>query len=252
MMRLILYIQTVKSPTPLPRLFGKSNAHIIAHEDPSTDSLPILSDEEKPLPLRAILIPRVICAAANYAALSLVDIAYRAIQPLFLSTPIELGGLGLSPPEIGQVMSLYGILNGFVQLFVFARVHDRWGSKRVFMFGMMAAIPLFAFFPFLNYLARSSGVNSTVWAMVVLQTIVSAVMTLSFGNSTVIRESFSTDKNTLIRRGNIHLYYRSIPEPRIYRNYERTRANDGVGHAGDRACGCQLVVLAVDRKTISW
>jgi MFS family permease len=62
-----------------------------------------LEEKEKPYPLRALLTKDVILAGGNYAALSLVDIAYRGVQPLFFSTPRSLGGLGLSPPEIGPV-----------------------------------------------------------------------------------------------------------------------------------------------------
>ncbi|KAG5728200.1 hypothetical protein E4T56_gene19067 [Termitomyces sp. T112] len=32
---------------------------------------------------------------------------FRTIQPLFLSTPIPLGGLGLPPSMIGQILSAY-------------------------------------------------------------------------------------------------------------------------------------------------
>jgi hypothetical protein len=59
--------------------------------------------DNKPWPLRALFTKDVMIAGGNYALLSLVDIGYRAIQPLFYSTPRELGGLGLAPSEIGSV-----------------------------------------------------------------------------------------------------------------------------------------------------
>lgn len=71
---------------------------------------------EQPLSLRLLLTRDVVVAAGNYATLSLVDIAYRAIQPVFLSTPIELGGLGLRPSAIGNILSVFGVLNGVVQV----------------------------------------------------------------------------------------------------------------------------------------
>jgi hypothetical protein len=84
---------------------------------------------ERPLPLRSLLTPRVLIAGGNYAAISLVDIAFRTIQPVFLSTPIILGGLGLPTPFIGALLAGQGILNGMFQLLFFAKIHDRWGSK---------------------------------------------------------------------------------------------------------------------------
>lgn len=55
-------------------------------------------------PIREILTRPVIIAVSNYAALALLDIAYCALGPLFFATPIEDGGLGLSPSSIGLVM----------------------------------------------------------------------------------------------------------------------------------------------------
>lgn len=63
-------------------------------------------DAEKPLPLKDILNPKVVVAALNYAALALTDIAVRAVQPVFFATPIELGGLGLTPDRIGRILSV--------------------------------------------------------------------------------------------------------------------------------------------------
>jgi hypothetical protein len=134
-----------------------------------------------PVPLRSLLTPRVIIAAGNYAFLSLVDIAFRAIQPLFYSTPIELGGLGMPPSTIGQILSVYGILNGVFQVLFFARIHDYWGSKKVFVIGIASAFPAFAAFPLMSYLAKTQGLSTTVWAVVAFQTVISIGPSLSYG-----------------------------------------------------------------------
>lgn len=120
-------------------------------------------------------------AASNYAFLSLVDIAFRAIQPLFLSTPIDLGGLGLPPAKIGNILSIYGVFNGIFQVFFFARIHDRWGSRRVFMAGIALAIPMFAAYPVINTMARAQGLTNLVWAVVAFQTLISISLSLCYG-----------------------------------------------------------------------
>ncbi|KAJ7650817.1 member of major facilitator superfamily multidrug-resistance, DHA1 sub-family [Roridomyces roridus] len=137
--------------------------------------------EEQPVPLRGLLTRRVIVAASAYAFLSLVDIALRAIQPVFFATPIELGGLGLSTARIGNLLSLYGVLNGFFQVFCFARVHDYLGSKRMFTLGIASALPTFATFPILNHIARTQGLSSLVWGVAVLQMILSIGLSFSYG-----------------------------------------------------------------------
>ncbi|KAG5715809.1 putative peptide/nitrate transporter, partial [Termitomyces sp. T112] len=93
--------ETLKSPISISQLFKfrKDQDHKVVKGDIRSREPRTLQghDEEQPLPLCDLLTPRVLLAAGNYAGLSLVDIAFRAIQPLFLSTPIAFGGLGLSP-----------------------------------------------------------------------------------------------------------------------------------------------------------
>lgn len=166
---LITYIflkETVQRPTSFRSLiFGPDKKLKLEQNQVATAD----DSDDKPLPLRSLLVFRVIIAASNYAFLSLVDIAFRAIQPVFLSTPIEMGGLGLPPSMIGNILSVYGVLNGFIQIFFFAKMHDRWGSKKVFTAGIAACIPMFLLFPIINYLARSQGLTPLVWGFVSLQ-----------------------------------------------------------------------------------
>jgi len=146
---------------------------------------------------RSLLTPRVIIAAGNYASLSLVDVAFRAIQPLFLSTPIELGGLGMPPSTIGKILSAYGILNGVFQVLFFARIHQYWGSKKVFVVGIASAFPLFATFPLLSYLAKSQGLSSTVWAIVASQVVISLGLNLSYSAIFIYIAAASPSRETL-------------------------------------------------------
>ena len=141
------------------------------------DELP----KEKRLSFRELLTRRVIIAAGNYASLSLVDISFRAIQPLFLSTPIHLGGLGLPPSTIGNILSIFGVLNGVFQVFFFARINDHWGSKRVFSLGIASGIPMFASFPIINLLARHHGYSMVVWMAVGFQILTSVTLCFSYG-----------------------------------------------------------------------
>ncbi|KAG6906444.1 hypothetical protein DXG01_013927 [Tephrocybe rancida] len=169
--------ETLKSPIPFSQLlkFRKDKLGLAAKRSTGPQDA-----QDKPLPLRALLTPRVIIASGNYAVLSLVDIAFRAIHPLFLSTPIALGGLGLPPPIIGNILSLYGICNGIIQVFFFARIHDRFGSKKTFVGGLACAVPCFIAFPIISQMAKAEGLSTLVWAAVVLQTLGSIGMRAIF------------------------------------------------------------------------
>ncbi|KAG2145386.1 major facilitator superfamily domain-containing protein [Suillus bovinus] len=173
-------------------LKGKSHEHSTSLKVPvtstgSTDSLNTDDitrrakvDDSKPLPLRSLLIPKVIIAAGNYAALSFLDIAFRAVQPVFFATPVELGGLGLDPPRIGNILAIYGVINGLFQIFFFADLHDRFGSKIIYSVSMAAGIPMILTLPILNAVARVHGLSLTVWAIVGLQLVLSMILNLAY------------------------------------------------------------------------
>lgn len=193
--------ETVRSPKPVAQYFGFKhkqenitlptwNGIDETEDSPFVDTAPSMANSvptinslpgENPLPFRSILTRPVIIAAGNYAFLSLMDIAFRAIQPLFFSTPIHLGGLGLAPPAIGNLLAIFGILNGLFQLFFFARINDRWGSKNTFMAGIVSAIPMYASFPIINTLARHQGYSIAVWTAVSFQIVISVGVSLSYG-----------------------------------------------------------------------
>jgi len=139
--------------------------------------------------LRNLLTRDVIIVSANYSFLGLVDISFRALQPVFLSTPIALGGLGLDPPAIGTIMSSFGILNGFFTVCFFSRMADYFGVKWVYLIGVTAAVPCFCLFPIINLLARNSiersgGLGLEVWVAIGLQVVTLVLVCMSYGTST--------------------------------------------------------------------
>ena len=127
------------------------------------------------------MVPRILIAAGNYGALSLVEIAFRAIQPLFFATPVELGGLGLDPPRIGSILSIYGVVSGLFQVFFFADLHDRYGSKVIYTVAMASGIPIILTFPLINALAGTQGLGWMVWPVVGTQLALFIVLNLGYG-----------------------------------------------------------------------
>jgi len=154
----------------------------VSEEDPLlTSGAPSQNELESPLPLRDLLTREVLVASVNYALLALVEISFRTMQPLFLSTPIAVGGLGLDPPIIGTVMSVYGILNGAFTMCFFSRLTDYFGAKWVYVMGISASVPCFSLFPVINHLARNSIQRSGelgmgVWVAVGLQVLLSVLV----------------------------------------------------------------------------
>jgi MFS family permease len=121
--------------------------------------------------------------------ISLVDIAYRAVMPLFYSTPISLGGLGFSPAAIGICFSIYGVLCGLFQVFCFAAVTNRYGAKRVLVVCLITGFPVVALFPLMSIWTKHYGyVTPTVYVMILLQNFISIVYSMSFGRSLLIHK----------------------------------------------------------------
>lgn len=140
-----------------------------------------VDEAEKPYPLRRLMTRQVLLSVINYATLSLVDITYRAMQPLFLSTPVSNGGLGLAPPAIGRILMYFGILNAIFQLTCFARIHALLGTKRLFIGGLLCGIPMFGLFPVTSALARAYGVGRIVYLSVALQVAFALGVNSSYG-----------------------------------------------------------------------
>lgn len=130
-------------------------------------------DPGKPVPLPLLLTKPVLISISNYAMLALLDMSAMALVPLVWATPIELGGLNLSPTSIGLWLSGYGCLNGILQFAFFPRVVGRLGPGRVVLTSVAAYVIIYTMFPFENLAARyataAHGGGSTVWLLVVLQ-----------------------------------------------------------------------------------
>ena len=188
--------------------------------------------------LRNLLTRDVVVASANYVFIALVDMSYYSLEPVFFSTPIALGGLGLDPPMIGTVMSSYGILSGIVTIFLFSRMTGYFGVKGVYMLGITAAVPCFSMFPIINHLARNSiersgGLGAEVWAAVGLQVMMSVLVSLCFGTSVSkkLKDLWIDSLIRFSRSAHLHCGFRA--QQSIFGSYERTRSSVGVY----RACG---------------
>jgi hypothetical protein len=71
---------------------------------------------------------------------AILDICFLALQPLFCSTAIELGGLGFDTATIGAFLATYGIMVGIVQIFFFARTVRRFGPRAIIVTGQLLFI----------------------------------------------------------------------------------------------------------------
>lgn len=145
----------------------------------SKNSAPDLNED--PVPLRELFVFRILNPIANYWALSFLWITFHALLPLFYSTPIEYGGLGLPPPVIGLCLGVFRFANGPFQAFFFNKFVRIWGPKWIFMVAMIGFLPLFMMFPIIHAFARQRGLSPSVWVLVASQLMVAMIMPMAFG-----------------------------------------------------------------------
>ena len=147
----------MKEPLPLSSLFKKKTQKDVYMTEEGGESI------RGSLLFRTVFLPGVIVAAINLAAISLVQKFFSETEALYLSTPIRDGGLGLSLSAIGTCASIRAAVLGSSQLFVFSRLHDKWGSRFLFVLGLSASIPQFLLWPLMNWIARRDGYSGLVW-----------------------------------------------------------------------------------------
>ncbi len=145
-------------------------------------------ESDKPLPLRSVLTRPVVVTVANYAILALLNAVTSTYIPLVWSTPVEFGGLNMSPASIGLGLSVYGTVEGILQFVFFPYLVGRFGLRRLFTTSIGSCALVYTFFPFENLVLRltaSDGANTLVWLLIILQ--LSSFAVFDMGYSTAFK-----------------------------------------------------------------
>ena len=123
-----------------------------------------INDEEKPVALRDLLTRPVVISVANYGLIGLLEMTAGVLIPLVWSTPVEFGGLSMTPASIGLWMAGYGFLNGVFQFVAFPHIVERFGPRRVFIVSIAAFAPMYLMLLFENLTLRyvCGGASLTV------------------------------------------------------------------------------------------
>ncbi|KAH8985285.1 MFS general substrate transporter [Lactarius akahatsu] len=143
--------------------------HATPNSDIPQEETGDIPDLDMTPPLRSVLTKPVVVSVANYAMFALLGAVVATYIPLVWSTPVECGGLDLSPASIGLWLSVYAGICGFFQFAFFSRFVSRFGLRRVFVFSIVSCAVIYTLFPFENLAAVGGGQNIVVWLLIVLQ-----------------------------------------------------------------------------------
>ncbi|KAH9016224.1 MFS general substrate transporter [Lactarius pseudohatsudake] len=170
-----LYLEETLDSRPSERLrlarpLARPNSYTPQGETNDSPDLDMTSNEsDKPLPLRSVLTKPVVITTIDHALLMVLNGAAMSYIPLVWSTPVEYGGLNLSPASIGLGLSLYGGMGGFFQFIFFSHFVSRFGLRRVLIFSIASCAVIYTLFPFENLAVASGGPNLVVWLLIILQ-----------------------------------------------------------------------------------
>lgn len=139
----------------------------------SMDSCQYFTDlnDNKDVTLRSVLKSKNMkLIIANFICFAFTERCYYDLTPLFYSTSIETGGLGLSPYHIGLIMSIWGFCNAFFQINVVGRLIRSHGGASVYKFGYICYLLSLLTFPLSACLARGNGsVGFGAWTVILIQ-----------------------------------------------------------------------------------
>jgi len=120
--------------------------------------------------IRSILVPRTLFPILNYAFLAFTDQCVVVLLPLMYSSPISQGGLSFSSFTIGVIQGVAGVISGVLQIVTFARLHRRFGTKKLYITSFASFFICICAFPLMTFLAkRAERVSTATWVIIVVQ-----------------------------------------------------------------------------------
>ncbi|CEL60262.1 Protein ZINC INDUCED FACILITATOR-LIKE 1 OS=Arabidopsis thaliana GN=ZIFL1 PE=2 SV=1 [Rhizoctonia solani AG-1 IB] len=146
--------------------------------------------------VQSVLTKRACIAITNYAFLAFSDITYFGLLPVVFAVGVNNGGLGFSPREIGLILGLQGIVTGLVQVFFFAPIHRRFGTKGIYVTGYLCYSLLILSLPIMHALA-AMRMKWAVWVLLGLHIAVSCPAFMTFSCVAIYVNSSAPSKDSL-------------------------------------------------------
>ncbi|CAE6465552.1 unnamed protein product [Rhizoctonia solani] len=154
------------------------------------------SQPRRSVSVRSVLTKRARVAIANYAFLAFSDITYLGLLPVVFAVSVENGGLGFSPRAIGLILGLQGIVTGLVQVFFFAPLHRRLGSKRLYVTGYLCYSLLILSLPIMHAFAVME-MRRAIWVIIGLHIAISCPAFMAFSCVAIYVNSSAPSKDSL-------------------------------------------------------
>jgi hypothetical protein len=117
-----------------------------------------------------------------YNYVMMLAFTFTAVNPVFMYTPIHLGGIGFSPELIAAFTALVGASQAAWLLLVFPRLHKRVGTGRILFYCACAWPAFFAINVVFNFLLKHH-LEKVFWATAPLTLVLGSGIAMSFSKS---------------------------------------------------------------------
>lgn len=128
--------------------------------------------------------------------------AQGTILPLFLASPVDIGGLNLDPAQIGSILGVYRICSALFLVGFCPRIVQYFGTRRSYSITILCCAVMYMIFPTANVFARA-GNTFGVWACVVLFGLMTACLEMGIGLSYLFCRCRQEPNSSLF---SLHLY----------------------------------------------
>lgn len=174
--------------------YGTENTLSSRHSDLSGASTIVgsskpacLSNEADRKGFKAALTRPILMTLVNHVFLTFLDMCHFVLVPLMYSTPIEFGGLGLDPFQIGVTLGTFGFANSIVQAKFLGRLIRRYGGRDVYRVGFSCILMCFGMYPIMRFFSqRAGGVDGFVVACIVIQLGFQMMIYMAYGSLQVV------------------------------------------------------------------
>lgn len=124
-------------------------------------------------------VPMVLYILGHTLGLSL---AYTAVSPVFMYTPIDESGFGFSDQQISYFLALAGASQAGWMLIAFPPLQKKLGTARLMRWCVLAWPVFMALYPVFNEMLRH-GLTTLFWVTAPLSLVLASGVSMSFGLS---------------------------------------------------------------------
>ena len=118
----------------------------------------------------------------NLVSLAFLDMGCIVLLPLFYSTSIPSGGLGLNPYNIGITLGTFGFVNAIVQARFLGPLIRKFGARKMYITCFPGLFGCYALYPILRYFSQRYGrVNNLVVVCMIVQLSFQMLVSASYG-----------------------------------------------------------------------